>query len=424
MLQMLFSAVLCLYTLNAEAQETEPPVSRFAFKTNALEWLLTIPNFGVDFDLVKSEYNKFTAGLAAKYNWNTYHHYVPSVVFNIFDVRPEFRYYYRTRKPTPGVVHHWYDLNKHLRDRKHPRPWRAHYVGLYGNYGHYGFKFGEKGYQGEVAGFGFSAGYALPLYEYKKGYIDVEMGFAVGLQWDTKDVFVRDSEHHVYNVVSSREDFKFTPYPVVTELRVAFAWRTKSIKDKVKDDVEKRRVQTHYEKIREDFHQPILDLTKTYYDEVLVNTKSDRERKEIMRDNTLYNEGFMELIVSVEEQQLRNISTSFPDEMKQHERKDLRQLVVEYEEALTLKVNEARKAAMKAFKKESRAHFKEVRKQMKQEKAELKKAGKEQKKVEKEQKNMEKEKPAKVNAEKEQKKSEKTKETKEKKEKKTKKDKK
>ena len=383
MLLGLFSAVLCLFCINAEAQESEPPVSRFSYKTNAFEWLMTIPNFGVEFDLGKSEFNKFTAGVSAKYNWNTYHKYVPSTVFNLFDVRSEFRYYYRTRKPTPGVEHHWYDINKHLRDRKHPRPWRAHYIGLYGNYGHYGFKFSERGYQGEVAGLGFSAGYAIPLYEYKKGYIDVEMGFAVGVQWDTKDVFVRDAEHHVYNEISSRDEFKFTPYPVVTELRVAFVWRKKSIKDKVKDDVEKRKIQTHYEKIRYDFHQPLLDMTKTYYDEVLVNTKSDGDRRKIMRDYTLYNEGFMELLVSVEEQQMRNIATSFPEEMKNHERKDLRLLVTEYEEELSLKVNEARKTALTDFRKEAKAYFKEVRKQIKQENADMKKAEKEAKKAEK-----------------------------------------
>ena len=383
MLQMATFAVSCLSCLTAGAQETEPPVSRFSFKTNALEWVLTIPNFGVEYDLGKSEFNKFTAGLSAKYNWNTYHKYVPSTVFNIFDVRPEFRYYYRTRKPAAGVKHHWYDVNKHLRDRKNPRTWRAHYVGLYGNYGHYGLKFTEKGYQGEVAGFGFSAGYALPMYEYKKGYVDVELGFAVGVQWNTKDVFVHDPELHAYNVISQRDYFKFAPYPVVTELRVAFAWREKSIKDKVKDDDEKRRIQMHYERIKEDFHQPLLDMTKTYYDELLVNTKSDRERKTIMGDYTLYNEGFMELLISVEEQQLSNISTSFPDEMKNHERKDLRQLVTEYEEILTCKVNDARKTALKAFRNEAKAYFKEVRKQMKQQDAEQKAAEKAMKKAEK-----------------------------------------
>ena len=84
-------------------------LDRFAFKTNALEWLITIPNFGVEFDLQDSEYNNMTVGLTAKYNWNTTHNFDswsqelnpgPPAVFNILDIRPEFRYYYRTVKAT------------------------------------------------------------------------------------------------------------------------------------------------------------------------------------------------------------------------------------------------------------------------------------------------------------------------------------
>lgn len=364
-------------------------VDRWGFKTNAFEWLLTIPNFGVEMDLTKSEFNKLSVGLTAKYNWNTYHNVVPSTVFNIMDIRPEFRYYYRTKRPAPGV-HHWYDFGKHLKERKHPRPWIAHYVGLYSNYGHYSLKIGKSGYQGKVAGFGVSAGCVLPVYEYKHGYIDMEFGAALGVQWATRDRYVHNREANCYSVVESRKDFEFTPFPVLSELRVAIVWRTKSIKDKVKDDVEKRKIQTYYEKIKEDFSKPLLDMTKTSYDEVLVNTKSERERNKIMRDFALYDEGFMEMLASEEEQQLRYISTSFPDEMKNHERKDLRELVVEFEETLCEKVNEARKTSMKAFKKEAKVYFKDVKKQLKQEKAQNKeqekldkKAGKETAKAEK-----------------------------------------
>ena len=91
----------------------------------------------------------------------------------------------------------------------------------------------------------------------------------------------------------------------------------------------------------------------------------------------------MEMLASEEEQQLRYISTSFPDEMKNHERRDLRQLVTEYEEILTCKVNDARKTALKAFRNEAKAYFKEVRKQMKQQDAEQKAAEKAMKKAEK-----------------------------------------
>ena len=92
-LLILFSTVLFLMHYTLAAQEEKSSVSRLSIKTNAFEWLLTIPNVGVEYDLGKTEYNKFTAGLSAKYNWNTYHNMAPSVVFNLMDVRPEFRYY-------------------------------------------------------------------------------------------------------------------------------------------------------------------------------------------------------------------------------------------------------------------------------------------------------------------------------------------
>ena len=85
------------FAVEEEVKVTKNPgIDRWAFRTNAFEWLLTIPNFGVEFDLVNSPYNKYSLGLTAKYNWNTTHMYAPPTVFNLLDVRPEFRYYFRT----------------------------------------------------------------------------------------------------------------------------------------------------------------------------------------------------------------------------------------------------------------------------------------------------------------------------------------
>ena len=210
-------------------------LDRFAFKTNALEWLITIPNFGVEFDLLDSEYNNMTVGLTAKYNWNTTHNFDswsqefnpgPPVVFNILDIRPEFRYYYRTVKASSKKKNaDKFNIERFLKEKKNARPWRAHYVGAYVNYGNYALKFGQRGYQGDVFGLGASAGYALPMYEYKKGFIDVELGFSVGLQLAVKDVFVHNPDGFVYmKVTSESKGLHMTPFPVVSEMRVAFAW--------------------------------------------------------------------------------------------------------------------------------------------------------------------------------------------------------
>lgn len=66
-------------------------IDRWSFRVNALELLCTVPNVNAEFDISSSPYNRWTLGLTAKYNWNTWHSVPPSHVFNMFEVRPEFR---------------------------------------------------------------------------------------------------------------------------------------------------------------------------------------------------------------------------------------------------------------------------------------------------------------------------------------------
>lgn len=71
---------------------------RWGIKTNAVDWLLTVPNIGVEFDLGNTIRNKRTIGANIKWNWNTSQKYTPSLIFNVFDARVEWRQYFRTRK--------------------------------------------------------------------------------------------------------------------------------------------------------------------------------------------------------------------------------------------------------------------------------------------------------------------------------------
>ena len=353
----LLCAILLAFSVSAEAyalaettavdsgEKTEiltksPIIDRFAFKTNAFEWMITIPNFGVEFDIFDSEYNSMTAGLTAKYNWNTGHKYGswdaslnpgPPALFNLLDIRPEFRYYYRTKKALPKRKDAKFDIERFLKEKKHPKPWRAHYVGAYLNYANYTIKFGKRGYQGQVVGLGASAGYALPLYEYKRGAIDVELGFSVGLQLATKDVFIHNPDGFIYqNIEDESKGLHMTPFPVVSELRVAFAWRTKSIKNKVKEDTDKRRVKNYYEsRVKDDRIKPLQELNKKFYDEYLNNVKSPRELRAIMAKDSLYRAGFAALIKETADQQVAQVATAFPSDMEQHERADIRAYVQE-----------------------------------------------------------------------------------------------
>ena len=326
-------------------------IDRLSLKTNAFEWLLTIPNIGFEFDLKNSEFNNMSLGLTAKYNWNTYHKYAPPTVFNLLDVRPEFRYYYRTRPLSKGKTK--WSVDRFLKERKNPRTWRAQYIGAYADYGSYTIKFGKKGYQGMVIGFGATAGYAVPMYEYKKGAVDVELGFSVGFQFAEKDVFVHSPDGYYYSSVADEcKDLHFTPFPVVSELKVAFVWRHKSIKDKVKTDDEKLKIKRHYERNKGDYSQPFESLTKAYYDEMLVNTKSSKELREIRGNDSLYFAGYQELLARTREDVVRNLEGVFPDDMKNSEREDMREYVRSLEKKLEGIMNKSKKTAFKKFRKE------------------------------------------------------------------------
>ena len=84
----MFCSGIC-YGQEKARPDTVRVIDRFSFRTNAFEWLVTIPNAGVEFDLSKSPYRKTTIGLTAKYNWPTYHNYSPPMVFNFSEIKPE-----------------------------------------------------------------------------------------------------------------------------------------------------------------------------------------------------------------------------------------------------------------------------------------------------------------------------------------------
>lgn len=222
-------------------------LDRWAFKTNALEWLLTIPNIGFEYDLSSSIYNRMTLGIGAKWNWNTSHNYSPSMVFDIFEVRPEFRYYWRHTQRRSGSSENqsfggWLRDKVFTSQRKNPKPWRAYYVGAYASGGTYAMKLGKTGYQGEMYGIGLTMGCGLPLYHYNKGAIDVELGFSVGLAMTSYECFGHNPDGgYYYDLPDLSRNFRVLPYPFISEIKVAFVYRSLAIGDKYKKvDYEKK----------------------------------------------------------------------------------------------------------------------------------------------------------------------------------------
>ena len=198
--------------------------NRWGIKTNAVDWLLTIPNIGVEFDLGNTIRNKRTISTNLKWNWNTSQKYKPAIVFNLFDVRVEWRQYFRTRQR--GGVTKDANLMTRLKEtvfttqRKQPRQNRAYYWGVYANASSYNFKIGKEGKQGTAYGAGISVGYTAPLYGYRNHYIDLELGGSIGLLYTSYDVYIHDVESNCYpHLTDKSKGGHLVPFPVPTDLR-------------------------------------------------------------------------------------------------------------------------------------------------------------------------------------------------------------
>lgn len=216
-------------------------IDRFSFRTNAFEWLVTIPNAGIEFDLSASPYRKTTIGLNARYNWNTWHSQASPMVFNLSEIRPEFRKYWRPadkepRDPSDTVrrsFFQWLRENVFTNGKVNAKTGRAYYIGAYAHTGTYAFKLGQVGKQGYFYGAGVSVGYGVPLYSYAKCFIDVEFGLSLGMIMTKYESFGHNPDGNYYfPYEDGNRDWHLLPYPLLTEIKVAFVCRTRSIKDK------------------------------------------------------------------------------------------------------------------------------------------------------------------------------------------------
>jgi hypothetical protein len=244
-------------------------------------------------------------GLTAKCNWSSFHgtngkvRYSPPFVYDLLDVRPEYRYYFR------------------VKEGKNAKSWRTQYVGAYANYADYAFKFGEYGLRGHnTFGLGFSLGYVLPLYEYKKGAVDIDLGFSVGVQFAKHDVFTHNMDGSYYTRMAEGDKYfslrqsssQIRPYPVVSELKVAFVWRRESLRYEVKTDESKKDAKKQLERnlslVMDDL-EGIMPVKYKY--------RFDNENKEDVRkwkqDDSLYRSKFVLAVQSQKEDMLRQVDS-------------------------------------------------------------------------------------------------------------------
>lgn len=119
-------------TLNTDDVYQDKLIKRFSFHVNAVDWLLTMPSVGVEFDLNKKvdvkkkvKTNRSVL-LFGKYNGNTKHSITPKFVFNVAAVRMEFRKYWRTGKV--GLDDYYHEDYKTMDLYKPDTLWRKEMV--------------------------------------------------------------------------------------------------------------------------------------------------------------------------------------------------------------------------------------------------------------------------------------------------------
>lgn len=207
-------------TTSAKASDRITGLDRWSFRVNALELLCTVPNFNVEFDVSSSPYNRWSLGLTAKYNWDTWHSVPPALVFNMFEIRPEFRKWFRM-KPKEG--------------NDKPTRERAFFLGGYASGGTYSIKPGKYGIQGPLFGAGALFGYDFPLYTYRHFAIDFELGVAAGLAVTSYDGYTMNRSNTDYiEAPGKSKGWHLCPFPVLSEIKASFIFRTLSIKEKYK----------------------------------------------------------------------------------------------------------------------------------------------------------------------------------------------
>ena len=206
---------------------------RLSVRTNGTDWLIMVPNVGVELDLGKLNYNRLTAALNLRWKWGTGHTFVPKMVYNVFEVKGEVRSYWRTRKVTaedgvfPPHKHIW-DKLMSLRRREPKHPITTFYRGVWLSYATYSFDFEairKYGRQGSAVMGGVLYGIQRPLYRYRNGRsIDLDLGVSIGAALVKYDTYKRDVDNNRYRKVS-KNPIGWKVLPVVNELRAGLVYR-------------------------------------------------------------------------------------------------------------------------------------------------------------------------------------------------------
>ena len=211
--------------------DTLSMANRVAFRTNGVDWLMLVPNLGVEVDVKNNNWSRWSIGVSGRYNWTTSHTFKHPLVWDEQGVRLELRNYWRTRKIDGRAVKRhtrWYDKLFSQRRMEQRHPLTTYYRGYFVSFDKYAyrFSFNEDGRRGKNILVGMSYGIVRPIYKFSDGSsIDVDFGISAGWGLESYSKFKYSREFDSYLITSVNSRWKPMKYPVVNEIRAGFVYR-------------------------------------------------------------------------------------------------------------------------------------------------------------------------------------------------------
>lgn len=235
-------ALMLLLSVGAKAQimdnghhvDTLSFAERLTIRTNAVDWVLAVPNIGIEFDIFPQNYNQWSVGVNLRYRPSVSSTNVFPAIFDIFEVSLEGRQYWRERQATPtGYLRPhlmWYDKILSCRNMMPSHPKWIFYRGGYVAYTKYSYFLDRilSGRQGTAYQAGFTWGFTTPLYNFTNGNsLSLECGVSVGAAYTKESKYRYDKRNNIYYYTQPEEERdkgQFCKYPVLKDLHVALAY--------------------------------------------------------------------------------------------------------------------------------------------------------------------------------------------------------
>lgn len=205
-------------------------LQRTTLRFNIVDWALTVPNIGAEFDIRRENWNRWSALVNIRWRPDSKSTYVQPWHFNIFEVTLEGRQYWRERECTPtGYLrphHMWYDKILSCRATLPSHPSWVFYRGGFASYTQYSVLMKNSfGQQGTAAMVGFTWGFVKPLLEFGNGTsLNLEVGASVGGVMAKYKEIGYDEESNCYPV-KGEKGWHIKPYPMIKDIHVAVAMR-------------------------------------------------------------------------------------------------------------------------------------------------------------------------------------------------------